>query len=118
MEWPCLGGSLFGHGVAILSRGVVKFGRGVAILSPGVAMFGHRVAMFGRGMAILSCWVAMFGRGVGFLVQGYRWPLSLTGICGIGAEYRKMRNIWTLRNNLILRKTGTSGIRGLTEYRS
>ena len=27
-----------------------------------------------------------------------------------------MRNIWTLRNNLILRKTGTSGIRGLTEY--
>ena len=27
-----------------------------------------------------------------------------------------MRNIWTLRNNLILRKTLTSGIPGLTEY--
>ena len=43
---------------------------------------------------------------------------GLTGICGIRAEYRKMRNIWTLRNNLILRKTETSGIRGLTEYRA
>ena len=40
----------------------------------------------------------------------------LTGICGTCAEYRKMRNIWTLRNNLILRKTGTRGIRSLTEY--
>ena len=47
----------------------------------------------------------------------YRFK-RLTGICGIRAEYRKMRNIWTLRNNLILRKTGTSGIRGLTEYRA
>ena len=41
---------------------------------------------------------------------------NLRNTCGIRAEYRKMRNIWTLRNNLILRKTGTSGIRGLTEY--
>ena len=41
---------------------------------------------------------------------------GLTGICGIRAEYRKMRNVWTLRNNWEKRNTRPNGIPGLMEY--